>query len=168
MTRLKGKTPLILFLILFAFWIIVAETVEIQHLLVGIVVAYLVEIFNRDFLKDFHFYGKKNFIIQIITLIHITIILIKDMIIANIQVAKIVLSPKMPISPGIVTFKTKLKSPLARTLLANSITLTPGTLTIDVDEDIFVVHYLTEQNAVDVQNWAVKSKMLYLDGEKDG
>jgi multicomponent Na+:H+ antiporter subunit E len=153
---------------LFLFWIIAAETLEIQHLLVGIVVAYSVEIFNRDFLRDFHFYGKKPFLVQIITLINITLVLIKDMIIANIQVAKIVLSPKMPISPGIVTFKTKLKSPLARTLLANSITLTPGTLTIDVDEDIYVVHYLTEQNAVDVQNWAVKSKMLYLDGENNG
>ena len=165
---MKGKTPLILFLCLFGFWVIASETLDLQHVLVGAVVAYLIELFNRDFLKDFHFLGKEHFVKKIIILSTVFLTLIKDMIIANIQVAMIVLSPKMPISPGIVTFKTNLKSPLARTLLANSITLTPGTLTIEVEEDIFVVHYLTEANADDVRNWNVKEKFLILDGEHNG
>lgn len=165
---LKGKTPLILFMCLFGFWVIVSETLDIQHVIVGAIVAYLVELFNRDFLKDFHFYGKEHFAKKIVILTSVLLILIKDMVIANIQVAMIVLSPKMPISPGIVTFKTNLKSPLAKTILANSITLTPGTLTIDVDKDIFVVHYLTEANAEDVRNWNVKEKILTLDGEHNG
>lgn len=165
---LKGKIPLILFLCLFGFWVIVSETLDIQHVLVGAVVAYLVELFNRDFLKDFRFWGKTSFATKIVILSTVLVVLVKDMIKANIQVAKIVLSPKMPISPGIVTFKTNLKSPLAKTFLANSITLTPGTLTIEVSEDIFVVHYLTEENADDVVNWNVKEKFLILDGEHSG
>lgn len=165
---MRGKTPLVLFLFLFGFWIIAAETIDLQHVVVGALVAYLIELFNRDFLKDFHFFGKQSFVKKITVLTHVLVVLIKDMVIANIQVAKIVLSPKMPISPGIVTFKTNLRSPLARTLLANSITLTPGTLTIDVDEDIFVVHYLTEANADDVRNWNVKEKIIMLDGEQNG
>lgn len=163
---MRGKTPLVLFLCLFGFWVIASETIDLQHLIAGVIIAYAVELFNRDFLKDFHFQGKHSFMKQIIVLASILLILIKDMILANIQVAVIVLSPKMPISPGIVTFKTNLKSPLARTILANSITLTPGTLTIDVDEDIFVVHYLTEANAHDVQNWNAKEKIRILDGGK--
>ncbi|QNO13627.1 Na+/H+ antiporter subunit E [Alkalicella caledoniensis] len=161
---LKGKTPLVLFLFLFGFWIIASETIDVQHVVAGVIVAYLIELFNRDFLNDFHFFGRQSFVEKITVLTSVLFILIKDMIIANIQVAMIVLSPKMPISPGIVTFKTNLKSPLARTLLANSITLTPGTLTIDVDEDIFVVHYLTEENSQDVQNWNAKEKIRVLDG----
>ena len=165
---MKGKTSFVLFIFLFGFWIIASETLHWQHLLVGAIVAYLVGIFNKDFLRDFHFFGRQSFVKQITVLGLILIILVKDMILANIQVAKIVLSPKMPISPGIVTFKTNLKSPLARTLLANSITLTPGTLTLDVDDDIFVVHYLTEENAEDVKNWNIKEKIIFLDGEQNG
>ncbi len=54
---------------------------------------------------------------------------------ANLQVAWLVLHPQMPIRPGIVKVKTKLKTETARTALANSITLTPGTLTVDVNPE---------------------------------
>ena len=64
---------------------------------------------------------------------------------ANLEVAYIVLHPDLPIRPGIVRVKTELKSESARTVLANSITLTPGTFTIDVKPetgDMFI-HWLT-------------------------
>jgi len=54
---------------------------------------------------------------------------------ANLDVAYRVLHPAMPIHPGIVKLKTRLKSDGARTLLANSVTLTPGTLSVDVRPD---------------------------------
>lgn len=54
---------------------------------------------------------------------------------ANLQVVYLALHPKMPIRPGIVALETRHRSPLGTTLLANSITLTPGTLTMDVSED---------------------------------
>lgn len=68
---------------------------------------------------------------------------------ANIDVAWRVLHPRMPIRPGIVRVKTRLRSPLARTVLANSITLTPGTLTVDIDEDggWLYVHWIKVKNA---------------------
>jgi multicomponent Na+:H+ antiporter subunit E len=61
----------------------------------------------------------------------------------NIDVAYRVLHPSMPIRPGIVKARTRLRSASARTLLANSITLTPGTLSVDVCEDgTFYVHWI--------------------------
>jgi multicomponent Na+:H+ antiporter subunit E len=48
----------------------------------------------------------------------------------------------MPIRPGIVKVKTTLKSELARTLLANSITMTPGTITVDIIDDYFYIHWI--------------------------
>ena len=58
-----------------------------------------------------------------------------ELILANIAVAKAVLRPRLRITPGIIAYKTELKSPMAITWLANLITLTPGTLTLYLSED---------------------------------
>ena len=61
---------------------------------------------------------------------------------ANVDVMLRVIPPKMPIRPGIVKVRTTLTSEMAKTFLANSITLTPGTLTIDIDGQDFYVHWI--------------------------
>ncbi len=67
---------------------------------------------------------------------------------ANLDVAYRVLHPGLPIRPGIVKARTALKSPSARVLLANSVTLTPGTLSVDLVDDVLYVHriYVPEQD----------------------
>ncbi len=69
------------------------------------------------------------------------------MIKSNFKLAYIVLTPGLPINPGIVKVRTKLKSPMARLLLANSITLTPGTLTIELEGEWLYVHWVTVESA---------------------
>ena len=59
---------------------------------------------------------------------------------ANLDVAYRVLHPALPIRPGIVRARTSLKTPAGRVLLANSITLTPGTLTVDMQGDVLYIH----------------------------
>ena len=62
---------------------------------------------------------------------------------ANLDVAYRVLHPDVPIRPGIIKVSTTLKSDLAKTFLANSITLTPGTLTVDIiDQDLYI-HWIS-------------------------
>ena len=61
---------------------------------------------------------------------------------ANIDVAYRVLHPKMPIKPGIVKVKTQLKTDMAKTFLANSITMTPGTLSVDIKADSLYIHWI--------------------------
>ena len=61
---------------------------------------------------------------------------------ANFDVAKRVINPNLPINPGIVSFETQLQNDFAKMVLANSITLTPGTLTIDVVDNMFYVHWI--------------------------
>ncbi len=75
-------------------------------------------------------------------------ILLWEIIKANLDVAYRVLHPKMPINPGIVRVPVTLHSDYGKTLLANSITLTPGTLTLDVKDQNFYVHWLTIQSTV--------------------
>jgi multicomponent Na+:H+ antiporter subunit E len=77
---------------------------------------------------------------------------------ANIHVAYIVIHPDLPIRPGVVRVRTSLKSTAARVLLANSITLTPGTFTLDLDDEegVLYVHWL----AVEAEGEEEASKII--------
>jgi multicomponent Na+:H+ antiporter subunit E len=61
---------------------------------------------------------------------------------ANFDVASRIVRPRIPINPGIVTVRTRLSSPLGRTVLANSITLTPGTLSVEIKGNLLYVHWI--------------------------
>lgn len=63
---------------------------------------------------------------------------------ANVDVARIVLHPRMPISPRLIEVRATQKHDLGRVIYANSITLTPGTVTIDTEGDLITVHALTQ------------------------
>ena len=70
------------------------------------------------------------------------IVLFWEIIKANLDVAYRVIHPRMPIKPGIVVIKTSLKSDIGKLILANSITLTPGTFTLDVIGDELLIHWI--------------------------
>ena len=69
-------------------------------------------------------------------------VFIQELVRANLSVARLVFSPRIDIKPGIVEIKTRLKTPLGRLALANSITLTPGTLVLDIRGDSLFVHWI--------------------------
>jgi multicomponent Na+:H+ antiporter subunit E len=73
-----------------------------------------------------------------------------ELVLANLSVARIVFSPKINIHPGIVKVNTRLKSRTGRLVLANSITLTPGTLVVDIDGDALYVHWI-DVSAIDAE-----------------
>lgn len=70
----------------------------------------------------------------------------KELFKSNIKLARIVLTPSLPIKPGIVKVRTNLKSRMGRLMLANSITLTPGTLTVEIEEEWIYVHWVTVES----------------------
>ena len=69
-------------------------------------------------------------------------VFLRELIKSNLDVAARVVNPKMPINPGIVKVKTKLKSRIGRIMLANSITLTPGTLTVETNGEFYYIHWI--------------------------
>lgn len=73
-----------------------------------------------------------------------------EVIRSSLEVARLVLSRKLPISPTVVEFSTTCTHPVDRTILGNSITLTPGTLTLNIEGDKFLVHSLTEHGAEEI------------------
>lgn len=75
----------------------------------------------------------------------------REIVVANWQVARIIASKDMPISPTLVTVKTQQSSELTQVIYANSITLTPGTVSVDVGADEITVHCLTRAGANDIE-----------------
>ena len=73
--------------------------------------------------------------------------LVMEIVTSALHVARVVLSPKMPLDPSIVRFTSIQPNDAARVILGNSITVTPGTLTLDINGDQFVVHALTKATA---------------------
>lgn len=82
---------------------------------------------------------------------------------SNLDVAKLVVAPSLPINPGVVRVRTTLKSDLGRLLLANSITLTPGTLTVDVEDDTLLIHWIDCPAGVDMDE---ATRLIAADFEK--
>ncbi|MFC1524866.1 Na+/H+ antiporter subunit E [Planctomycetota bacterium] len=119
---------LIRFSVFYLFWLILSGHFDMFHLLCGAFCSLLVTYISGDLLL-----GKssaKSLLPEIIRFIIYVPWLIWQIILANFYVAYLVLHPKMPINPRIISFKTSLKKDNAKTTLANSITLTPGTITI--------------------------------------
>jgi len=75
--------------------------------------------------------------------------LAKEIFISNLEVTKIILSPRLPTQRNMVTVTTNAKSQLGRVILANSITLTPGTVSISLDDDQVLVHALSFDGAAE-------------------
>lgn len=131
------------------FWIVLSENVKAETLCIGIIISLIVTSLNKILLQsDKLLYSKKNIVLWI----YYTIILIKEILVSNINVAKIVLSPKLEISPQVIIIRTKIKSDFNKTIFANSITLTPGTLTISLDGDKIAVHCLKDEFALGLNN----------------
>jgi multicomponent Na+:H+ antiporter subunit E len=82
---------------------------------------------------------------------------------ANIDVAKRILSPRLPIAPRIVRVTGTQETDLCRVIFANSITLTPGTVSLDLDEEDIVVHALTKEAADDVQSGDMDRRVTVLE-----
>jgi multicomponent Na+:H+ antiporter subunit E len=86
---------------------------------------------------------------------------------SNLQVAYIVLHPKLPIQPGLLRLRTKLRNRTGHIILANSITLTPGTITIDFDDGDYSVHALVPGAAQSLLDAKMQSKLERIFGERE-
>ncbi|MEW9093827.1 MAG: Na+/H+ antiporter subunit E [Clostridiaceae bacterium] len=148
---------------LFIFWIILSESITLERLSIGLIISYLVfrfnEYLNRELMEKNS--KKVSFNVKKITIfLKYLSTLILEIFKSNIHVAKIVLSPKMNISPNICTVDTKIQSNLLKTVLANSITLTPGTLTLIMDDDKLIIHCLQEENIKDLEESSFENILL--------
>ena len=90
--------------------------------------------------------------------------LTKEIVLANIAVAKIIISPSLPLGPLLFRVKTSQKTDVGRVTHANSITLTPGTISVEVDDDGIIVHALTGDFARDTANGEMDRRVTAVEG----
>lgn len=137
---------LIYFVLAFVVWVLVAwpfvdGRVDVQVVVAGLMASFLVAMLFHDILpKEHHVFVSP---IRIFWLLVYVPVFLYYVVCANLDVVYRALHPAMPIKPGIVKIKTNLKTDSAITALANSITLTPGTLTVDLTDDGYLyVHWI--------------------------
>lgn len=150
------KSRVVLFILAFVAWLLFCWVPDAQDIIAGVFVALLVSILTGDmFVKRPHHFGHLK---RYLWFIYYVPIFLWECFKANIDVAYRVGHPDIPIHPGIVKVKTNLKSDTGLTFLANSITLTPGTLSVDIDREkgYIYVHWI-EVKSKDVE---IATKMI--------
>jgi len=137
---MKLKNVIVSFLITFLFWILLNNTFDPLILALGAGLSLLLSLLfcaRCDVFSEIKLTPSAFFY----TLVYLGVF-IKELVKSNLDVARRVITPSLPINPGIVEARTRLKSKMGRMILANSITLTPGTLTIDMIDNTLYIHWI--------------------------
>ena len=129
----QTRSRIIVFIISFLVWVAITSITDLQEVIAGLIVAFLVTMISGKFFITSKSGGQflRRFLYGLLYMVKF----FWEMTKANVHVAYIVISPMLPIKPGIVKIRTDLTKDSAITVLTNSITLTPGTLTVDVNPD---------------------------------
>lgn len=156
---------IVTFLILFVNWLIWSGMFDSFHVSLGVISCGIVTFMSHDLFfgsGKFHFGHVTEFIRFVLYIPW----LLYQIILSNIHVAYLVLHPKMLIEPSMITFETILKKDISIVTFANSITLTPGTITIDIkDGKYFVIHCISRKVADDLLSGEMERKIARIFGE---
>ena len=147
-TKYPLQGGILLSLVYFALWVIFNGRITLEILIAGILLSVLLDLFVKHVMK-IRLTGAAfwKFVKLFPDAMFYVIVLLVEIIKANITITKIVLAPNIDVEPCLVKFTSPLKTTAARVALANSITLTPGTITVSLEGNEFVVHALTREIA---------------------
>ncbi len=160
------------FAILFAFWLMLSGHYQVRFVVMGALSSALVTFLTHDLLysppsanarQDAGLFPTG---IRWWPLLGYLPWLLFSIVVANLQVAYLIVHPRMPIDPALLTFRPQLRSRVAQVVLANSITLTPGTVTVELEEGYYVVHALAPGSAQGLLTGQMQSKVGALFGEE--
>lgn len=130
-----------MYLLFFVMWVIFNGMLTLEIALFGIAISAVMFLFVCRFMD--YSIQKDIFYIKVSgQFICFCLVLMKEIIKANFATIRLLISSKYEIEPVLVKFQSPVKTKIAKVLLANSITITPGTITVSVEEDEFVVHCL--------------------------
>lgn len=160
---------LLLFVGLMLFWLIMSGYFDLLHISFGLFSAAIVLFFFHS-IRQHAFFEEEKIPLKGVRPLQFVLYLfwlVWEIIKSGIYVARVILRPSMPIEPSILTFKADLPGPYAKMLLGNSITLTPGTLTVDIEGDLFTVHALTRETMAGIVDDSMPKQVLKLYSKDD-
>ena len=134
-------------ILLFVLWLILTSNVQIANILIGAAVSFSIALLYTKLFRHKVF----EFINPLWLMLYL-FVLLKNLLVSNLQISKRILSRDMKLSPAIIAVKTNLESDWKKLLLANSITLTPGTLTLDIVDDTLFIHVIEYHEDSDKEN----------------
>ncbi|MBK9160250.1 MAG: Na+/H+ antiporter subunit E [Nitrosomonadales bacterium] len=137
----KVPSLLLLFASLILFWVWLNGALVNDVLIIGLAISIVIAWFFRGGLAVFSDLNPTPRALGYAVMY--VFFFISELVKSNLKLAAIVLSPDLPVNPGIVKVRTRLKSKMGRLLLANSITLTPGTLTVELSGEWLYIHWVT-------------------------
>jgi multicomponent Na+:H+ antiporter subunit E len=141
----KAVSLFVVFGLLLLFWVLLNGSLAADVLLVGAIAALIIAwLFRHQLAVVTEFRGTPR---AFMATARYLAYLLKELVKSNLRLAGIVLSPSLPLNPGIVKTRTRLKSRMGRLLLANSITLTPGTLSVELDGEWLYVHWVSVESS---------------------
>ena len=152
-----------MYLIFLALWIIFNGKVTLEIVLFGLVIAAALDFFVIKFM-DYRPQTTLKAIRLLPQMLLYFLVLLREIFKANIQTTKLLYSAKYEVEPLFVTFRPGLKTDTARVVLANSITLTPGTITVTLEGDEFVVHCLDKELADGIENSVFVALLRRMEG----
>lgn len=152
-----------------AFWLLMSGYFDLIHIAYGVVSVIGVMMVNRSlatyaFFEDDH---NESFRIRPIRALLYLFWILGQILIAGWRVAVLILRPSLPAKPAMVTFRADLPTARAKMILGNSITLTPGTLTVDIEGDQFTVHSVDSFSYEGIINDDMPKRVLKLFSTED-
>jgi len=140
---------LLSFLVFFGTWILLSGKLDLFHLCLGIISSLVVAFWSGDLLFADKKISVKRKVVETGRFIPYAIWLLYEIFLANLHVIYLALHPRMKdlINPKIIRFKSKLHKEFSLYVMGNSITLTPGTVTIAIEGNEFIVHSITDKAA---------------------
>jgi multicomponent Na+:H+ antiporter subunit E len=154
---------LITALAMFSFWILLSGEFTFILITSGVVASLIVAYLSHDL-----FIGKPDLKTEIGRVFKFIVYLpwlLWEIILANFEIAYLVLNPKPLIDPQLVRFKNDLKTDLGLVTLAHSITLTPGTVTVEATKEEFVIHAIWQKSADGIIGGEMQRKVKKIEGK---
>ena len=140
-----------MFFLFFFVWIILNGRITVEIVIFGLILSAVLFSFICRFMD--YSMKKELMLFHLIPLFfQYFYVLIQEIVKANLCVLKIIISPEIQPEPALVYFGTDLQSELSKVILANSITLTPGTITVSLEDNRFCVHCLDRELAEGMEN----------------
>lgn len=148
--------------VLLGLWLLFSGQYDVFHISAGIFSVGLIMLLNRELFRVRLYPGDVHREIKISAVFPYVLWLLKEIMIAAVGVARIVLSPKMPLDPSLLEFHADMPNAGSQTILGNSITLTPGTITIDISHGVFLVHAINDSSSDGLVRGVMPARVAHL------
>lgn len=159
---------LLLFTLLMAFWLLLSGRFDPHLVASGLITSAVITLASAPLLERTIGPAATHPRVRLLPAVPLIGWVLWRMLLSALQLARIVLDPRLPPEPGIVRFRTDLTSPAARTVLSTAITLVPGTMTLEVEGDVLTIHTFTPDAVSDFASAELQNRIakVFSDAEQ--